>query len=172
LDTYYVTETSLGHLKTIRLKVLGGFFIKRKTYKNYLNCGVAERYDTPFFSAFAYSQKPTGFSRDPISRGNSVLNQRWIHDFGDFMVAICSWLKHQLLQVDLTLIATNWANKSPEMARDAYGSLYTYFVTNRSTANKIVMQLWLKPGDVVLIDRDCHKSHHYGLVLAGAYQFI
>ena len=24
------------------------------------------------------------------------------------------------------------------------------------------------PGDIVLIDRDCHKSHHYGLVLAGA----
>jgi arginine decarboxylase len=26
----------------------------------------------------------------------------------------------------------------------------------------------LRPGDIVLIDRDCHKSHHYGLVLAGA----
>jgi arginine decarboxylase len=25
-----------------------------------------------------------------------------------------------------------------------------------------------RPGDIVLIDRDCHKSHHYGLVLAGA----
>ena len=22
---------------------------------------------------------------------------------------------------------------------------------------------------MVLIDRDCHKSHHYGLVLSGAY---
>jgi arginine decarboxylase len=26
----------------------------------------------------------------------------------------------------------------------------------------------LRPGDIVLIDRNCHKSHHYGLVLAGA----
>jgi arginine decarboxylase len=106
----------------------------------------------------------------PISHGNSVLNQRWIHDFGDFMVAICSWLKHQLLQVDLTPYC-NQLGQLKKRARDAYGSLYTYYC-GTSTANKIVMQLWLKPGDVVLIDRDCHKSHHYGLVLAGAYQFI
>jgi arginine decarboxylase len=31
------------------------------------------------------------------------------------------------------------------------------------------MQALVQPNDVVLIDRDCHKSHHYGLVLAGAY---
>ena len=43
------------------------------------------------------------------------------------------------------------------------------FVTNgTSTSNKIVHQAVLQPGDIVLIDRDCHKSHHYGLVLAGA----
>ena len=45
----------------------------------------------------------------------------------------------------------------------------TYFVTNgTSTANKIVVQSLVRPGDIVLIDRNCHKSHHYGLVLAGA----
>ena len=38
-----------------------------------------------------------------------------------------------------------------------------------STANKIVVQSLTRPGDIVLIDRNCHKSHHYGLVLAGAY---
>ena len=31
-----------------------------------------------------------------------------------------------------------------------------------------MVQALIKPGDIVLIDRDCHKSHHYGLVLAGA----
>ena len=31
------------------------------------------------------------------------------------------------------------------------------------------MQSLTRPGDIVLIDRNCHKSHHYGLVLAGAY---
>ena len=28
-----------------------------------------------------------------------------------------------------------------------------------------------RPGDIVLIDRDCHKSHHYGFVLAGAQPY-
>jgi len=52
----------------------------------------------------------------------------------------------------------------------AYGSQRTFFVTNgTSTANKIVLQALVEPGDLVLIDRDCHKSHHYGLVLSGAY---
>jgi arginine decarboxylase len=31
-----------------------------------------------------------------------------------------------------------------------------------------VVQGVCKPGDIVLIDRNCHKSHHYGLVLSGA----
>jgi arginine decarboxylase len=31
-----------------------------------------------------------------------------------------------------------------------------------------VVQALIQPGDIVLVDRDCHKSHHYGLVLAGA----
>ena len=30
------------------------------------------------------------------------------------------------------------------------------------------VQALIRPGDIVLVDRDCHKSHHYGLVLAGA----
>jgi arginine decarboxylase len=32
-----------------------------------------------------------------------------------------------------------------------------------------VLQALVEPGDMVLIDRDCHKSHHYGLVLTGAF---
>lgn len=31
-----------------------------------------------------------------------------------------------------------------------------------------VYKALVRPGDVVLIDRDCHKSHHYGLVVGGA----
>jgi arginine decarboxylase len=42
-------------------------------------------------------------------------------------------------------------------------------VTNgTSTANKIVLQALTSPGDIVLVDRDCHKSHHYAMVLGGA----
>ena len=59
--------------------------------------------------------------------------------------------------------------KAQELAVRAFGAQRTYFVTNgTSTANKIVLQALIKPGDIILVDRDCHKSHHYGLVLSGA----
>ena len=31
------------------------------------------------------------------------------------------------------------------------------------------MQALIQPGDIVLLDRNCHKSHHYGMVLSGAH---
>jgi arginine decarboxylase len=177
LDTYYVTDSSLGHLKDNTIKGFRRIFYHsediQELHLTIMN-GITERYNTPFFSALVeYSQKPTGvFHAMPISRGNSVFKSRWIHDFGDFygrnmFLAETSATTGGL---DSLLQPTGPLKKAQEMARDAYGSLYTYFVTNgTSTANKIVMQALVKPGDVVLIDRDCHKSHHYGLVLAGAY---
>jgi Orn/Lys/Arg decarboxylase, major domain len=30
------------------------------------------------------------------------------------------------------------------------------------------VQALLGPGDIAIVDRNCHKSHHYGMVLAGA----
>ncbi|MGB5204574.1 MAG: aminotransferase class I/II-fold pyridoxal phosphate-dependent enzyme [Eudoraea sp.] len=177
LDTYYVTDTSLGHLKDSTIKGFRRIFYQTEDIQELhltIMRGIAERYTTPFFSALVeYSQKPTGvFHAMPISRGNSVFKSRWINDFGEFygrnmFLAETSATTGGL---DSLLQPTGPLKKAQEMARDAYGSQYTYFVTNgTSTANKIVMQALVKPKDVVLIDRDCHKSHHYGLVLAGAY---
>tara|TARA_R110002124_G_scaffold280073_3_gene453127 strand:+ start:10494 stop:13244 length:2751 start_codon:yes stop_codon:yes gene_type:complete len=177
LDTYYVTDTSLGHLKDDTIKGFRRIFYQTEDIQELhltIIRGIAERYNTPFFSALVeYSQKPTGvFHAMPISRGNSVFKSRWINDFGDFygrnmFLAETSATTGGL---DSLLQPTGPLKKAQEMARDAYGSQYTYFVTNgTSTANKIVMQALVQPQDVVFIDRDCHKSHHYGLVLAGAY---
>ena len=59
-----------------------------------------------------------------------------------------------------------------DKAARAYGGDHAFFGTNgTSTSNKIVHQALCRPGDIVLIDRDCHKSHHYGLVLAGAQPY-
>ncbi len=177
LDTYYVTDTSLGHLKDSTIKGFKRIFYQTEDIQELhltIMHGIAERYNTPFFSALVeYSQKPTGvFHAMPISRGNSVFKSRWINDFGEFygrnmFLAETSATTGGL---DSLLQPTGPLKKAQEMASDAYGSLNTYFVTNgTSTANKIVMQALVKPQDVVLIDRDCHKSHHYGLVLAGAF---
>jgi arginine decarboxylase len=60
--------------------------------------------------------------------------------------------------------------KAQEFAARAFGAMRTFFVTNgTSTANKIVLQAIIQPDDIVLIDRDCHKSHHYAMVLSGAH---
>src|SRR6202007_1750187 len=59
--------------------------------------------------------------------------------------------------------------EAQQLAAQAYGSRHTYFVTNgTSTANKIITQAVVAPGDIVLLDRNCHQSHHYGMLLAGA----
>lgn len=177
LDLYYVTDTSLRDLKESTITGFKRIFYRREDLQELhlmIMRGISERFETPFFTALKeYSQKPTGvFHAMPISRGNSVFKSRWIKDFGDFygrnmFLAETSATTGGL---DSLLQPTGPIKRAQEMARDAYGSMHSFFVTNgTSTANKIVMQALVEPGDVVMIDRDCHKSHHYGLVLAGAF---
>ena len=135
--------------------------------------GVAERYRTPFFEALrTYSQRPTGvFHALPISQGKSIVNSHWIRDmvgfYGlDIFLAETSATTGGL---DSLLEPTGPLREAQQLAAEAFGSRQTYFVTNgTSTANKIVAQALLAPGDIVLVDRNCHQSHHYGLMLAGA----
>jgi len=71
--------------------------------------------------------------------------------------------------LDSLLEPTGPLRDSQQLAAEAYGSRHTYFVTNgTSTANKIVTHSLVAPRDIVLLDRNCHQSHHYGMMLAGA----
>lgn len=60
--------------------------------------------------------------------------------------------------------------EAEKRAAEVFGAERTYFVLNgTSTSNKIVTLGLLTPGDLVLFDRNCHKSMHHGaLMLAGA----
>ena len=136
--------------------------------------GVAARYRTPFFSALKqYSHRPTGvFHALPISQGKSIVNSHWIKDMVGFYgldvfmaetSATCGGL-------DSLLEPTGPLREAQQLAAEAYGSRHSYFVTNgTSTANKIVTQSLVAPGDIVLLDRNCHQSHHYGMMMAGAH---
>ncbi len=177
LNIYYITDTALTHLKDSTLNHFDRIFYQKEDLQElHLSIlrGIRERYETPFYSALVnYSQKPTGvFHAMPLSRGNSVFKSNWIKDFGKFygrnlFLAETSSTTGGL---DSLLQPKGPLKKAQKMAARAYGALQTYFVTNgTSTANKIVQQALVSPGDIVLIDRDCHKSHHYGLVLAGAF---
>ncbi len=54
-------------------------------------------------------------------------------------------------------------------AAQTFGADITYFVTNgTSTSNRIVLQAVVQPGDIVLVDRNCHKSIMQGIIITGA----
>lgn len=63
---------------------------------------------------------------------------------------------------------------APRLAQEEAAKIYnadkTYFVLNgTSSANKVVLNALLTPGDLVLFDRNNHKSNHHGALLqAGA----
>jgi arginine decarboxylase len=134
--------------------------------------GVAARYRTPFFDALtAYGQRPVAsFHALPIARGASVSGSRWIGDFGEHFQNIMlaeSSATHGGL--DSLMHPTGPLKMAQALAATAYGADRSFFVTNgTSTANKIVLQAVTRPGDLVLINRDCHQSHHYGLMQSGA----
>ncbi|GGX86159.1 amino acid decarboxylase [Litchfieldella qijiaojingensis] len=135
---------------------------------------IDDRYRTPFFDALReYSRKPTGvFHAMPISRGKSVTRSHWAGQMIDFY-GINIFLAETSATsggLDSLLQPYGPIKKAQEYAARAFGARQSFFVTNgTSTANKIVVQALVKPRDIVLVDRDCHKSHHYGMVLAGAH---
>ena len=71
--------------------------------------------------------------------------------------------------LDSMLEPTGNIKVAQEKFARAVGADHVFFVTNgTSTSNKMVYQAVTKPGDIVIADRNCHKSHHYGMVLSGA----
>jgi arginine/lysine/ornithine decarboxylase len=110
----------------------------------------------------------------PIARGKSVFTSNWIRDMGQFYGTNLFLAESSATTggLDSLLEPTNNIKRAQEMAARAFGAQRAYFATNgTSTSNKIVVQAICKPGDIVIVDRNCHKSHHYGFVLAGAQPY-
>jgi arginine decarboxylase len=174
----YLTIDAEGHLATAGDQSVFRRVFYRREHPSEMHMatldGVRSRYRTPFFDALKkYAQRPIGnFHALPIARGNSVFNSEWIEDMAEF------YGEHIFLAetsstvggLDSLLSPTGTLREAQDAAARAFGAKETYFATNgTSTSNKIVVQAVCRPGDIVLIDRDCHKSHHYGLVLSDAY---
>ena len=68
------------------------------------------------------------------------------------------------------LIHEGYAHDAQAHASAVYNADKTYFVLNgTSSANKVVLNALLTPGDIILYDRNNHKSIcHGGLVMSGA----
>ena len=176
LDLYLMTEIAVEDIASR----LGPYFrrvfhVREGALELHLSIlqGVARRYRTPFFNALKeYSHRPTGvFHALPISQGKSIVTSHWIKDMIGFYgldvfmaetSATCGGL-------DSLLEPTGPLRDAQQLAAETFGSRQTYFVTNgTSTANKVVSQALVAPGDIVLLDRNCHQSHHYGDALRRA----
>ncbi len=176
LDLYLITGGATEEVACTATHIFRRIFYRQgdhfELHQN-IQRGIGKRFETPFFTALKeYSKQPTGvFHALPISRGNSITKSHWIQDMLQFYGSNIFLAETSATSggLDSLLYPSGPLKRAQELAARAFGSKQTYFVTNgTSTANKIVVQALVQPGDIVLVDRDCHKSHHYALVLAGA----
>lgn len=59
--------------------------------------------------------------------------------------------------------------KSEQNAARIFNADHCYFVTNgTSTSNKIIWHSTVAPGDIVVVDRNCHKSILHAIIMTGA----
>ena len=176
LDLFLVTDAPVeGIVGEPSLAFLRAFYNQENYQELHLSIlkAVNARYETPFFNALKkYSQKPTAmFHALPISHSATIVHSHWIRDMGEFYgqkifeaeTSATTGGLDSLLQPDGSL------RDAQECAARAFGAKRTYFVTNgTSTANKIVIQAINRPGDIVLLAHDCHKSHPYAVILSGS----
>ena len=60
-------------------------------------------------------------------------------------------------------------SEAQRLSSEIFGTAHSCYVTNgTSTSNKAMLMTLLKPGETVLVDRNCHKSVHHAIVMAGA----
>ena len=135
--------------------------------------GIQDRLSTPHFDNLKqYASKPMGTVHAlPIARGKSIIKSNWIRDMGEFYGLNLFLAESSATTggLDSMLEPTGTIKVAQEKFARAVGADHVFFVTNgTSTSNKMVYQAVTKPGDIVIADRNCHKSHHYGMVLSGA----
>ncbi len=177
LDLFMVTDAPVEDVVGDPSRDFRRLFYLQENYREvHLSVlkGIHERFETPFFTALRrYSQKPTSmFHALPISHSATITKSHWIRDLAQFY-------GHNVFEaetsattggLDSLLQPHGSLREAQELSARAFGSRRTYFVTNgTSTANKIVMQALIRPGDIVLLAHDCHKSHPYAVILAGAH---
>lgn len=177
LDLYFAANLAVEKIASLDIDFFKRIFYREPGFIEHhhsILAGINSRFKTPFYTALQnYSKKPTGvFHALPISRGKSIFKSDWIGEMADFYGTNIFLAETSATSggLDSLLQPHGPMKEAQELASRAFGSRETYFVTNgTSTANKIVVQALLTPGDIVLVDRDCHKSHHYGMVLMGAH---
>ncbi|MEO9383545.1 aminotransferase class I/II-fold pyridoxal phosphate-dependent enzyme [Chromobacterium phragmitis] len=138
-----------------------------------LSAELAEKSATPFYDKLKqYVRMAKDSWHTPgHSGGDSLKGSPWVGDFHDFVGEhlLRADLSVSVPMLDSLLHPTGVISESQMLAAKAFGARKTYFATNgTSTSNKVIFQTLLAPGDKLLLDRNCHKSVHHGVILSGA----
>ena len=155
----------------------GYFYREERDYRGIyriLNAQIQERARTPFYDAlknYVWMAKDQ-WHTPGHSSGESLRGSPWVSDFYDFMGehVFDADLSVSVPMLDSLMEPKGVIGEAQAMAAKAFGARRTYFATNgTSTANKVIFQTLLAPGEKLLLDRNCHKSVHHGVVLSGAH---
>jgi arginine/lysine/ornithine decarboxylase len=134
---------------------------------------VAQKSDTPFYDKL---REYVALAKDSWHTpghggGDSFKGSAWVGDFYDFVgeEMLRADLSVSVPMLDSLLHPTGVIAQSQRLAAKAFGARATFFATNgTSTSNKVIFQTLLTPGAKLLLDRNCHKSVHHGVILSGA----
>ncbi len=154
----------------------GYFYREERDYRGMyriLNAQIAERARTPFYDALrAYVLSAKDAWHTPgHSSGDALRGSPWVNEFHEFMGehVFDADLSVSVKALDSLMEPTGVIAEAQQMAAKAFGARKTFFATNgTSTANKVILQTLIAPGEKLLLDRNCHKSVHHGVVLSGA----
>jgi arginine decarboxylase len=157
--------------------VVHGYFYRSEIDANgwarILAAEIAEKSQTPFYDELKnYVRMAKDSWHTPgHAGGDSFKGSPWVHDFYEFAgeSMLRADLSVSVEMLDSLLHPTGVIVQAQRLAAQAFGARKTYFATNgTSTANKVIFQTLLAPGDKLLLDRNCHKSVHHGVILSGA----
>src|SRR6267142_2472537 len=155
----------------------GYFYREERDYRGMyriLNAQIQERSRTPFYDQlknYVWMAKDS-WHTPGHSSGESLRDSPWVNDFYDFMGehVFDGDLSVSVKMLDSLMEPTGVIAEAQTIAAKAFGARRTFFATNgTSTSNKVIFQTLLAPGEKLLLDRNCHKSVHHGVVLSGGH---
>jgi arginine decarboxylase len=155
----------------------GYFYREERDYRGIyriLNAQIQEKARTPFYDqlkSYVWMAKDQ-WHTPGHSSGESLRGSPWVNDFYEFMGehVFDADLSVSVPMLDSLMNPTGVIAEAQNMAAKAFGARRTFFATNgTSTANKVIFQTLIAPGEKLLLDRNCHKSVHHGVVLSGAH---
>ena len=154
----------------------GYFYREERDYRGIyriLNAQIQERARTPFYDAlknYVWMAKDQ-WHTPGHSSGESLRGSPWVNDFYEFMGehVFDADLSVSVPMLDSLMEPKGVIGEAQAMAAKAFGARRTFATNGTSTANKVIFQTLLAPGEKLLLDRNCHKSVHHGVVLSGAH---